>query len=215
MKAPRLYLTLAVLVAVAVAVWQSWYELSRLDWTRIHNRAGWQLPDRVIAALDIEPGDVVADLGAGKGYFTFRLAKAVGRSGRVYAVDVEDRIVGDLEVRVELENAVNVGVIHGEYADPRLPDGGMDLIFLCNTYHHLESRSEYFKRLRRDLEPGGRVAVIDMRDDVTGIGAFFVDENHWTPWADLLGEMEIAGYTLEQRFDFLPMQNFAIFRAPR
>ncbi len=213
MKVTRLF-TMMVIVAVSVAVvWQSWYELRRLDWMKGPTRAAWQLPDRVVAELGLRPGNVVADLGAGKGYFTFLLGEAVGRKGRVYAVDVEDRIVSNLEMRVQVEDAPNVGVIHGELADPRLPDGAIDLVFLCNTYHHIESRSGYFKKLKQDLKKGGRVAIIDMRDDVTGIASLFVDEDHWTSWADLLGEMEIAGYTLEKRFDFLPVQNFAIFRA--
>ncbi len=213
MKVSRLFTMMVIATVFGVAVWQSWYELVRLDWIKGPTRAAWQLPDRVIAELDLKPGAVVADLGAGEGYFTFLLSKAVGRNGRVYAVDVEDRIVGNLEMRVQVKDAINVGVIHGELADPRLPDNTMDLVFLCNTYHHIESRSVYFKRLKQDLKKGGRVAVIDMRDDVTGLGSLFVDEGHWTSWADLLGEMEIAGYTLEQRFDFLPVQNFAIFRA--
>lgn len=204
---------LAILLAVAalIAVWRSWGELSKLDYTKIPTRATWQLPSRVVAALDLDAGDRVADVGAGEGYFTFPLAEAVGGGGRVYAVEIEEHLVDAIERQAHLRDVANVDAVLGELDDPRLPDRGIDLVFLCNTYHHLENRTAYFSRLRTDLRPGGRVAIVDMRPDLTGIAGLFSHEAHSTSRTDLLGEMELAGYRHVEGHDFLPIQIFEIF----
>jgi ubiquinone/menaquinone biosynthesis C-methylase UbiE len=124
-------------------------------------RDAWQQPERVVAALGIAPGDRVADLGSGSGYFTIRLAPAVGSAGKVYAVDVDPEMNGYLRDRLAREKIANVEVILGRPEDPLLPDGGVDLVVTVDTYHHIEDRPVYFRNLRRDLAPGGRVAVID------------------------------------------------------
>ena len=115
----------------------------------------------MIALLGIGPGDRVADLGAGGGYFTFRLAEAVGESGRVYAVDVDDDMVDYLTQQARERGAANVAVVRGEFEDPKLPDGEIDLLFTCNTYHHIADRSAYFRRVLVDLAPSGRVAIVE------------------------------------------------------
>ncbi len=205
-------ITLLVLVAFGLAaLWSSWTELSRLDVTEIPTRASWQLPAKVVATLGLAEGDRVADIGAGDGYFTFPLAGAVGASGRVYAVEVEDHLVAELERQTQLRDAANVDAVLGELDDPRLPDGGVDLVFLCNTYHHIENRTAYFSRLRADLRPGGRLAIIDMRADLGGIAGLFSHSGHSTRRTDLYGEMELAGFRHVERHDFLPVQIFEIF----
>jgi len=188
--------------------------LSKLDFWTLYDRAGWQLPDQVIESLNINLGDHVADIGAGGGYFTFLLAEAVGPTGRVYAVDVDMDITEELEYLVSENGAFNVVVILAELEDPLLPDGTIDLVFLCNTYHHIIGRRvDYFSNLRADLKSEGRVAIIDMKDDVTGILSLFTTEGHWTPRQLLFTEMEQAGYRHQSGFDFLPVQNFEIFSA--
>lgn len=213
MKIVRLVVGLVLAGYVAVSLWQSRAELAKLDYPKVPTRATWQLPAKVVAALGIQPGARVADLGSGDGYFTFLLADAVGRKGRVYAVDVDEAKVNALGARAEDKGYGNVDVVLGELRDPRLPDAGIDLVFLCNTYHHIESRTDYFKRLKADLRPGGRVAVVDMRDDLQGFAAWFASRDHWIARTTLEGEMEIAGYRLVKRFDFLPVQSFVIFAA--
>ncbi len=185
--------------------------LSKVDYWNLHHREGWQLPDKVIESLNIQPGDHVADIGAGGGYFTFILTDAVGSSGKVYAVDVEQEITEQLADRVAEENHFNVVVILGEFEDPLLPDETIDLVFLCNTYHHIENRVDYFSDLKTDLKSDGRVVVIDMKDDLTGILRLFATAPHWTPKQLLLNEMEQAGYRHQSGFDFLPVQNFEVF----
>ena len=211
MKKIRALFGLAVAVVVVSTVWSSWSELSKLDYTTIPGRDTWQLPARVIEALEIRKGHRVADVGAGGGYFTFLLAEAVGPRGRVYAVDVDEVEVQKLESEVLRQGLGNVDVVLGELDDPRLPDRGIDLVFLCNTYHHIENRDAYFSRLRGDLRPGGRVAVIDMRADLGGIAGWLSHDGHWVERDVLRGEMKLAGYRLLARHDFLPVQLFEVF----
>jgi arsenite methyltransferase len=174
------------------------------------NRDGWQQPQKVIAALEIQPGATVADLGSGSGYFTFKLAEAVGPAGKVYAVDIDPDMV-DLIRRTIKENAVsNVEPILAKSNDSLLPTSSVDLIFTSNTYHHIANRVAYFANLRRPLRPGGKVAIIELD------GRSWIENllGHSTPGESIQREMEQAGYTLIQKFDFLDRQSFLIF-APR
>ncbi len=182
-----------------------------MDYWNLYQRAGWQLPEKAIESLKIQPGDHVADIGAGGGYFTFLLTDAVGPTGKVYAVDVEQEIIEQLADRVAEENRFNVVVILGQFEDPLLPNETIDLVFLCNTYHHIENRVDYFSSLKTDLTSDGRVAIIDMKDDLTGILRLFATAPHWTSKQLLLSEMEQAGYHHQSGFDFLPVQNFEVF----
>jgi len=159
-------------------------------------REDWQQPDEVIALLGIGPGDRVADLGAGDGYCTFRIADAVGDTGRVYAVDVDDDRIAALADAARARGAANVTVVRGEPGDPHLPDGELDLVFVCDTYQELADRVEYFRRLLVDLAPNGRVAIVD---------ATAADE--------IARELREAGYEPRAQYDFLSRQSFSIFRA--
>jgi len=171
-------------------------------------RDGWQLPDQVIASLGVEPGDRVADLGAGSGYFTVRLARAVGPTGQVLAADVDEDMNAELTERLREEGVENVEVILAGYEDPKLPDGSIDLLFTSNTYHHIEDRSAYFERVRRDLAPGGRVAILDY----DGSKGWFVRlVGHYTDPQVMRGEMEAAGYQVVDEPDFLDRQALVIF----
>jgi len=171
------------------------------------NRDQWQQPEKVIAALQIRPGDQVADLGAGGGYFTFKLANAVGPTGKVYAVDV-DREMTDLIARQAQKDSVpNVEAILARADDPLLPKSGVDLIFTSNTYHHIENRVAYFTNLRKYLKPGGKVAIIDFdrRAWIEGL------LSHYTPSEFIKREMDQAGYAVREEPNFLDRQSFLIF----
>jgi ubiquinone/menaquinone biosynthesis C-methylase UbiE len=184
-------------------------DISKMDLTRISSRAGWQLPTRVMQSLSIEPGDQVADIGAGDGYFSFFLADAVGPNGRVYAVEVEDDLIEKLKTSVDEKGLSNVTVVKGDFDDPLLPDGSIDLVFLCHSYHHIEGRSDYFDKLRADLAPDGRVAIIDLKP--TPLVKLLLPSNHWTTNATMYNEMHLAHYEAVGSFDFLPGQSFSIY----
>jgi arsenite methyltransferase len=171
------------------------------------SRDRWQHPDQVVASLALHPGDRVADLGSGAGYFTFRLARAVGSTGQVYAVDVDQGLNEYVAQRARDEGLGNITVVLAHYDDPLIPAPGVDLLLTCNTYHHLEQRTAYFRNVRKSLRPGARVAIIDY----AGKGWFDRWFGHWTPSATIRSEMEAAGYRLQQQLDFLPRQFFLIF----
>jgi len=171
------------------------------------NRDEWQHPEEVIRSLGLQAGGKVADLGSGSGYFTVRLASAVGSTGKVYAVDVDREMNDYVAQRAQEEGYNNIEVILAEYDDPLLPESGVDLIFTCNTYHHLEDRVQYFANVREHLRPNGRVAIVDFN----GEGWFQKIFGHWTASEVIQKEMEEAGYVLQREFTFLPKQFFLVF----
>lgn len=171
------------------------------------DRNEWQHPEEVIRSLGLQAGGKVADLGSGSGYFTVRLASAVGSTGKVYAVDVDREMNDYVAQRAQEEGYNNIEVILAEYDDPLLPESGVDLIFTCNTYHHLENRVQYFTNARKYLRPNGRVAIVDFN----GEGWFQKIFGHWTASEVIQKEMEEAGYVLQREFTFLPKQFFLVF----
>lgn len=171
------------------------------------NRDEWQKPEEVIRALRIQPGQTIADLGSGSGYFTFRLARAVAPGGRVYAVDVDEAMNQYVASQARERGLTNIDVILPRRDDPSLPASGVHMIFSTNTYHFLENRSAYFESAGKYLRPGGRVVIIDF----SGRQWFDIFGAHYTSGDVIKSEMRKAGYTLQQEFDFLSKQNFLVF----
>jgi ubiquinone/menaquinone biosynthesis C-methylase UbiE len=170
------------------------------------DRDSWQQPDKVVAALNLHSGQIVADLGAGAGYFTLKLATAVEPGGKVYAVDIDKDLLEYIEKR--LKDPTNIETITASAEDPLLPEK-VDLIFTCNTYHHINNRIAYFANARKYLRPGGRVAIIDLDRRAWLEGLL----GHYTPSEVIKREIEQSGYRLEQELDFLDRQSFLIFAA--
>jgi SAM-dependent methyltransferase len=185
---------------------------SKLDYSTL-GRAMWQRPDDVIAALALQPGDHVADLGAGDGYFVPYLSAAVPE-GRVYAVEVDPERIAILKERFGGDED-NVEVVSGEFADPKLPDRSVDLVLIVNTYHHIggsgEERENYFRTLRSDLSPRGRVVLLEPDPDHGGLLGLFTPSDHGTKLPDLDTEMSAAGYTRSESYDLLPIQQFEVY----
>src|SRR5512145_1384901 len=128
-------------------------------------RDEWQQPERVVADLGLASGAKVADLGSGGGYFSLRLARAVGPGGRVYAADVDAGMNEHVADEAAEQGLANVATVLAATDDPKLPER-VDLVFTCNTYHHLENRAAYFRAVReRYLAPGGRIAIIEFRPE--------------------------------------------------
>jgi len=172
------------------------------------DRDEWQQPDRVVAELALAPGMTVADIGSGTGYFARRFAEAVGPHGTVFAADVEPEMGAYVRKRADEDDQANLVPVLASYDDPRLPDGGADLIFICNTWHHIQDRVEYAKRLAGDLKPGGRIVVLDFVKGPLPMGPA---PEHKLSAEDVTGELLEAGFRLADRFDELPYQFLLTF----
>ena len=169
-------------------------------------RDEWQMPSRVIDALGLKSGMVVADIGAGTGYFSMRLAK-VSPGLTVYAADIEPKMVEHLTHRATGEKLSNVTAVLASASSPNLPKP-VDVVLVVDTYHHIGSRAAYFRELKKSLKPGGRVAIVDFRKDSPEgppVEFRFTAEQ-------IEAEMKQAGYALDRKHDFLPRQHYLIFR---
>lgn len=170
-----------------------------------------QKPAQVVEALGVKPGMVVADIGAGSGYFTRRFAEAVTETGKVYAVDVEEEMLTyNSESLANLHFPYHAEFILARPDSPKLPTDSTNLIFLCNVYHHLEDRAAYFSNVKSALKPGGRVAVVDFYHDERS-GEVGFPKKHLVPRETVIDEMTKAGYRLAKEHSFLPRQYFLEF----
>jgi SAM-dependent methyltransferase len=161
-------------------------------------RDAWQLPDSVLAVLLDRDDLLVADIGSATGYFPVRFARRLPR-GFVYGVDIEPGMVFFLNDRARREGLGNLVSLLAEPDDPHLPRP-VDLVFICNTYHHIDDRIDYFARLRENLRPGGRLVVVDYRPESS------MGPTHKLDAATVIAELEEAGYELTARHTFLPEQ---------
>ncbi|MGE0864587.1 MAG: class I SAM-dependent methyltransferase [Vicinamibacterales bacterium] len=169
-------------------------------------RDEWQMPSRVIDALGLKAGMAVADIGAGTGYFSMRLAR-VSPGLAVYSVDIEPKMVEHLTHRAAGEKLGNVAAVLAGPDSPNLPKP-VDVILVVDTYHHIGNRPVYFRELKKSLKPGGRIAIVDFRKDAPEgppVEFRFTVEQ-------IEAEMKEAGYSLESKQDFLPRQHYLIFR---
>ena len=133
-------------------------------------RDAYQKPHEVFTALKLKEGEVIADIGAGSGYFTFRLANHVGETGRVYAVDVSADMIVHLNRRIRDLQLKNVVTILAAPDDPLLADASVDRFFICDTWHHIENHPSYLALLKKMLKPGGQVVMIDFKKEKTPMG---------------------------------------------
>ena len=174
-------------------------------------RAEWQKPMVVLGLLAIQAGQVVADLGAGTGFFTRSLAIAVGDSGSVYAVDIEQSMLDYIRSRDDVMQDRVIPVLAAP-DDPKLPDGTIDIVLTVNTWHHIKKRSAYLKLLDRALTPDGRVVVVDFRGGELPVGP---PPGHKLSRAKVLKEFEKAGWKFAAESIALPYQYMLTFYPPR
>ena len=172
-------------------------------------RDAWQKPGMVIAALHLKPGQLIADIGAGTGYFTVRLA-SLGVAPKVYASDIEPAMVAYLKERAAKEGLKNIFPVLAAADTPNLPEP-VDVVLIVDTYHHIGDREAYFRRLTKSLKPGGRVAIIDFRPD----SPEGPPKEFRFPPEQCISEMQHAGFNLAARHDFLPRQHFLVFQVAR
>lgn len=182
------------------------------DWLVRPERIAEEDPDGLHAALAVQPGKTACDVGAGNGYHTVRLARAVGPRGRVVASDLQPEMLAMLRERVATEGLGNVVAVTATDEDPGLPEGGCDLVLLVDVYHELAAPQAVLAALRRSLAPGGRVALVEFRGEDPEIP---IKPEHKMTKAQVRRELEPRGFRLVQQFDGLPWQHLLLFeRAP-
>ncbi len=172
------------------------------------DRDAWQRPDQIMDALQIGEGSVVADLGAGGGWFTVRLARRVGPNGRVYAEDIQPQMIEAIERRVQREALRNVTTKLGTAIDPRIPDATVDAVLIVDAYHELEQPVMLLKNLSKTLKPGGAIGIVNFKKDGGGPGPAM--EERVDP-EQVIADARAAGLELRRRDNFLRYQYLLTF----
>ena len=216
-------LILATALTLAVAVHYSTAQGTKEQIQKMHQdpkayiamlenpqRDSEQKPDEVIAALDLKPGETLVDIGAGSGYFTFRFARKVGDSGRVYAVDINSDMILYMNRHIRDKKVRNVTTILSAPDDPLVPDVPVNRFFVCNTWHHVQSRPRYIALMKKMLKPGGQIVVVDYKKKQLPVGP---PPEMKLAKREVIAELEAGGFKLAKEHDFLPYQYFLVFTA--
>jgi SAM-dependent methyltransferase len=179
------------------------------DWLDRPEREREEEPDRAVEALDLRPGAVVADFGAGSGYFTVRMARRVGPAGRVFAADIQPEMLSLLRARLARERLTNVEPVLTSADDPHLPARVFDLILMVDVYHELAHPQVIVRKLLTSLKPEGRLVLVEYRKEDPTIP---IRPEHKMSVADARLELEAEGFHLDQVIATLPRQHILIFR---
>ncbi|MFO8232987.1 MAG: class I SAM-dependent methyltransferase [Longimonas sp.] len=181
------------------------------QWLERAQRAEEERPDLVVDSMRLEPGDVVADIGAGTGYFTFRIAPKVPE-GRVLAVDIQPEMLRRIRSRMQEQDIRNVTPVEGTIRDPRLPADTLDAALMVDAYHEFSHPREMMTSLVRSLKPGGRVHLVEYRKEDPSVP---IKPLHKMSETQAKREMRAVGLEWVETLDMLPQQHFLIFEKPR
>ena len=183
--------------------------VAHADWLTRPERDAEEQPDRVVRELKIAPGSTVADLGAGVGYFTWRLARAVGPEGKVIAVDIQPGMIERLRENLADRGITNVEPVLGSEEDPKLPPNSVDLVLLVDVYHELQQPELTMAHVRQALKPDGRLVLIEYRKEDPDIP---IHPLHKMTVGEVRQEIEPIGFRFHELLDFLPTQHIVIFK---
>ncbi len=171
-------------------------------------RDAYQKPHEVIHALDLKSGEVIADIGAGSGYFAFHLARHVGEKGKVYAVDISPDMILHLNRRIRDTKTANIVSILADPDDPLLTDVSVNRFFFSDSWHHIDNQTKYLALMKKMLKPGGEVVMIDFHKKELPVGP---PMRMKIAREDLIKQLETNGYRLTKEHTFLPYQYFLVF----
>lgn len=174
------------------------------------NRDEWQQPEKVMDAIGVKPGMVIGEAGAGEGYFTFKLARRVGPTGKIYANDISDDALDTLGEHIEDESITNIETIRGEVEDPLFPAGGLDMAFMCYVLHDLSKPVAFLKNLKPSLKPGATLVILE-RDP----GKYPGSRWHFWKKEKVLRVVKDGGFKLVRIETFLSRDHIYIFRPER
>ena len=185
--------------------------------TMHYEGAGWLIRESrqreedcetLLGALDIQPGNVVCDMGCGNGFYTLKIAKLVGERGKVFAVDIQREMLGLLKDRAELENITNIELIHGTVVDPKLPASSVDLMLMVDVYHEFSHPEQMLAAIRQSLKADGRVALVEFRAEDPNVP---IKPLHKMSKEQIMKEFPPNGFKLVAEFDELPWQHLMFF----
>jgi len=218
----RLLIAAAVSVFGVMAFAQAMHPVSgrRIAGVMGHAAAAWlerpereqeEAPSKAIAALNIRPGQAIADIGAGSGYYTMRLADAVGPQGRVYATDIQPEMLALIKKKIDARSPGNVELILGTETEARLPAAAIDLALMVDVYHELAQPQAFLRSLKTALRPDGRLVLIEFRKEDASVP---IRAEHKMSVREARMELEAEGFRFDRVIDVLPWQHILIFRRP-
>jgi ubiquinone/menaquinone biosynthesis C-methylase UbiE len=182
------------------------------------NGAGWldrpereseEAPDQALDALGLHAGMTVADVGAGTGYMSLKMARRVGPTGKVYANDLQPEMLQKLRANSQREKLTNVETVQGNESDPKLPPNAIDLVLMVDVYHEFSQPQAMLDRIRESLKPDGRLVLLEYRKEDPNVP---IRPEHKMSVAEVKTEVEAEGYKLDQVIEKLPRQHIIIFR---
>ena len=177
-------------------------------WLERPEREKEEAPTKAIAALNIKPGQTVADIGAGSGYYSVLLAGAVGPTGRVFATDIQPEMLALIKKKLDALPIPQIQLVLGTTTESRLPDASVDLALMVDVYHELSEPQEFLRSLKRALKPGGRLVLIEFRKEDRRVP---IREEHKMTVSDARKELETEGYKFQEVIDVLPWQHILVF----
>lgn len=180
------------------------------SWLERPERVEEEQPDKVVAAMKLKPTDVVADVGAGTGYFSFRLSRVVTQ-GKVYAVDIQGEMLNLIEQRKQKLKATNIVTVRSAEKEVKLPDSSIDVVLMVDVYHEFEFPYEMMQSIKRALKPGGRIVQIEYRGEDPDVP---IKRTHKMTVQQARKEMEFVGLVWRETKDFLPQQHLLVFEKP-
>jgi SAM-dependent methyltransferase len=182
------------------------------DWLVRPERVSEEHPDQALDALKIPKGAAVADVGAGVGYFTWRLAERVGPSGVVYGEDIQQSMLDQLDKNMRERHLTNVRELLGAIDDPKLPRSSLDLILLVDVYHEFSEPEKMLDRMRESLRPNGRLVLLEYRGEDPKVP---IRPEHKMTLEQVRAEVEPEGFRFDQSIEILPEQHIIVFRPAR
>ena len=180
-------------------------------WLDRREREEEEDPDLAMRLIRVQRGARVADVGAGSGYYTIRLARAVGEAGRVYAVDIQQGMLDLLQETVARQRLANVVPVLGAVNDPKLPAGELDLILMVDVYHEFSQPQVMLQRMKDALKPGGRLVLLEYRGEDPDVP---IRPEHKMTKAQVKLEVEHEGFRQQRVYDDLPWQHLFVFTKP-
>lgn len=179
------------------------------EWLERSERESEELPEKAIEAIGVKPGMMIGDVGAGVGYFSIRLAKRVGPTGKVYANDVQPEMLSILKRRAAAAKVSNIETVLGTEADPELPKGALDLVLMVDVYHELSQPQRMLRKIRQSLKPDGRLILIEYRKEDPTIP---IRSEHKMSVEEARIEVSAEGFRLDKVLKDLPRQHILVFK---